>query len=305
MIEIEDILNLWFKEDNPPTEEEVQKLGLRWGERVNGGKGWVSDVASRLIQRALLTTMGSVECPSPGCGNWVQPLMRGAAERCACETCGLHYCTGCLRPYHYGCKCDEVVTLQRLWVDWKERGLERYLEEMAREDAGFSDAMADFRRRKEEHDADAALAADNFQNLLRDEQEKARTCRRCPSCHRTVQKIDGCDSMVCGRNYHGGNQQNGCGTHFSWSTAPPYIADAGNQPNIPNFNDVPPQEAAKYHHYIIQDQPELCSDCGGAVVGPKATCIHCVGGAYVLCVRCQAKPHADGSHIFRLDMGSK
>ena len=44
--------------------------------------------------------------------------------------------------------------------------------------------------------------------------------------------------MVCGRNYHGGDDQSGCGHGFRWSAAPPYqpIADTGPQQvqnNIP------------------------------------------------------------------------
>jgi hypothetical protein len=37
--------------------------------------------------------------------------------------------------------------------------------------------------------------------------------------------MEGCDSMVCGRDYHGGNAQDGCGNRFDWATARRCIAD--------------------------------------------------------------------------------
>lgn len=30
--------------------------------------------------------------------------------------------------------------------------------------------------------------------------------------------------MICGGDYHGGNNQNGCGTSFHWSTAAKYVS---------------------------------------------------------------------------------
>jgi serine/threonine protein kinase len=46
--------------------------------------------------------------------------------------------------------------------------------------------------------------------------------RMCPTCERIIQKIAGCDSVRCGQDYHGGNQQFGCRTSFSFSQAPRY-----------------------------------------------------------------------------------
>ena len=59
---------------------------------------------------------------------------------------------------------------------------------------------------------------------------KQKHCRRCPYCTRVVEKLDGCDLILCGGNYHGGNQQRGCGKQFVWgagqpNSALPYEAD--------------------------------------------------------------------------------
>jgi serine/threonine protein kinase len=58
--------------------------------------------------------------------------------------------------------------------------------------------------------------------------EKDKYTRLCPNCHRVVQKIDGCRSVLCGRDYHGGNQQSGCGTLFDFHTAPRYKSRVEN-----------------------------------------------------------------------------
>jgi hypothetical protein len=52
--------------------------------------------------------------------------------------------------------------------------------------------------------------------------EEAENVRTCPFCSRMIEKIDGCRSVVCGRDYHGGNIQSGCGKSFDFYTAPRY-----------------------------------------------------------------------------------
>ena len=39
----------------------------------------------------------------------------------------------------------------------------------------------------------------------KDENWKAANCRLCPHCGRAVNKVEGCDSMLCGTDYHGGS----------------------------------------------------------------------------------------------------
>jgi serine/threonine protein kinase/sugar lactone lactonase YvrE len=56
-------------------------------------------------------------------------------------------------------------------------------------------------------------------NLGKD-QRAALGIKLCPHCGFPVAKIDGCDSMVCGRDYHGSALFNGgCGKGFSWNAA--------------------------------------------------------------------------------------
>jgi hypothetical protein len=42
--------------------------------------------------------------------------------------------------------------------------------------------------------------------------------------------MGGCASMVCGRDYHGGNDQSGCGQSFTWEQAKPYVATSDQKP---------------------------------------------------------------------------
>ena len=79
---------------------------------------------------------------------------------------------------------------------------------------------------------------------MADENYKAQNCRLCPHCRRVVQQLSGCDLMVCGRNYHGGDQQSGCGQGFRWSQALPYTPITATGPQQV-ANDLPPPEQQK------------------------------------------------------------
>lgn len=63
-----------------------------------------------------------------------------------------------------------------------------------------------------------------YNTAVEDEKYKAEHCRHCPQCNRVVERIDGCASMICGQDYHGGNNQSGCGKSFTWDQAKKYKA---------------------------------------------------------------------------------
>ena len=58
--------------------------------------------------------------------------------------------------------------------------------------------------------------------------EEDEYTRQCPNCKRVVQKIDGCNDVKCGQDYHGGNTQFGCSTIFSFRDAPRYKSKVAN-----------------------------------------------------------------------------
>merc|ERR1711981_859788 len=84
--------------------------------------------------------------------------------------------------------------------------------------------------RLERHRAQVKALKESMQRhkeLEQDEAWKKRHCRLCPQCRRPIEKTQGCHSMVCGQNFHGGNEQPGCGRKFDWATALPYDVSAG------------------------------------------------------------------------------
>ncbi len=48
--------------------------------------------------------------------------------------------------------------------------------------------------------SEVAAAKKNYDILVQDEMMKARTCKLCPHCNKIVWKLEGCDSMTCGRD---------------------------------------------------------------------------------------------------------
>jgi hypothetical protein len=75
-----------------------------------------------------------------------------------------------------------------------------------------------------------------------DEDYKATRCKLCPHCGSVVEKLSGCDTMVCGQDCHGGNTQKGCGARFAYSAAPAYAPDHGSRPSVARFEDAEPAE---------------------------------------------------------------
>lgn len=73
-------------------------------------------------------------------------------------------------------------------------------------------------------------------------------------------QLDGCDLMICGQNYHGGDVQNGCGARltfqflavfscviiifyrFRWTQAPAYTPDTGTKKIVGELQTLPPTE---------------------------------------------------------------
>lgn len=115
--------------------------------------------------------------------------------------------------------------------------------EYARRLAEYERGMAENRQRNQELER-------RYNEAIADENYKVQNCRLCPHCKRVVQRMEGCASMVCGRDYHGGNQQSGCGKNFSWDQAQPYVASAvkGATPTIKNLPK--PSSAVVVHENI-------------------------------------------------------
>jgi ribosomal protein L34E len=143
-----------------------------------------------------------------------------------------------------------------------------------------------FNSRRSAHIEDVRTSERNWDLLVADENYKASRCRRCPQCNRVIERIgecafhhwlvrgggrglrgscvittDGCDTMVCGQNAHGGNIQNGCGFGFNWNEAGPYSADIGKREEIKQFAEIPPSEISRVKHQIVEGQFIKCDIC--------------------------------------------
>ena len=86
-------------------------------------------------------------------------------------------------------------------------------------------------------------AEDRFKEFQESEVALSRFCRACPHCGCRIEKIDGCDAMVCGRDAHGVSIGLGCGKNFSWNGAPFYRANTADKKMPEEFNMVPPDKA--------------------------------------------------------------
>lgn len=71
-------------------------------------------------------------------------------------------------------------------------------------------------------------------------------------------KVDGCDSMTCGRDASdkgGGNKQDGCGKGFRWPSAKPYKR-ASEEARLPKtLADVDPDRARETVHHLFAAAP--------------------------------------------------
>jgi hypothetical protein len=295
--EVEQVLNRHAPPSQLPAEE--RKLWrFRRGRLVDGGLGWASERVTEAFLRKGKIAAGCIECPNGRCSYWVEPTRPLEKQRVDCPKCLMAFCTLCKRPYHFRCSCDEVMTITKQWLEWQQHGREPYLTKMAKEDSSYQAALDVFNDRRTAHVQEVHTAEQNWGLLVADENYKASRCRRCPNCNRVIERIDGCDTMVCGQNAHGGNIQNGCGVAFDWNEALFYNADIGEKRSIIPFQEVPPSEIARVEHQIMDGTPVKCDICSAKITGPLAMCINCP--SFSCCIRCQNK-HTRG-HVLRLYM---
>lgn len=201
-----------------------------------------------------------------------------------CPRCKIEFCGRCRsRPYHFGCSCDEVLELARKWMRWTESGRDAYMAELQNSSQEYDTLLSQYREQKEQFDREGRAARERHQELLENETWKAQHCKLCPNCNRVVEKIDGCDLMVCGRNYHGGDVQMGCGIQFGWQNAPAYVVDAGQVKEVV-LEATEPEVAQMVRHMIAEGFPMRCDICDKNLVGPRIRCVNC--RCFNMCLRC-------------------
>mmetsp|Transcript_37580 Transcript_37580/g.86849 ORF Transcript_37580/g.86849 Transcript_37580/m.86849 type:complete len:640 (+) Transcript_37580:57-1976(+) len=231
-----------------------------------------------------------VRCSERSC-TYAALLREEKRIRFRCRRCpATPFCTQCRQtPFHYHEDCGSVQPLREQWLKWTSGGRQQYfgLKKQATEKDQRRKALLD------------GIARHN--ELLQDEQWKTQHCRLCPHCGRPVEKVDGCDRMKCGENYHGGDRQQGCGQQFDWGTAKPYAAHIQRK-EVPDLSKERVQVRGR-HAFHPFSKCSLCQrgrDVG--IFGLRFKCIHCP--TFEVCQDCEPiledpSVHA-ADHVFRI-----
>ncbi|CAF1564860.1 unnamed protein product, partial [Adineta ricciae] len=246
---------------------------------------------------------GVIKCPNTNC-KWAFEPENPREQFCVvCRLCHHEFCSLCNDQYHYRTDCQQLAEITQQWYFWcnTERG--HYLERKAREDATYAARLKEFQRQQRENRTRNAGLQKRYHGLLADEKYKEKNCRLCPHCNRVVQHMGGCSSMVCGQDFHGGNNQSGCGQNFTWESAKKYVPTTDRNPE-----DVMPDFHNPRNKLVVHDV--TCDACHKTVRGIRFDCIHCPLLTY--CEDCEQKHtllHSNqneqaGSrqHVFRLIM---
>lgn len=243
-----------------------------------------------LFRNVGFAEAGAVGCPVADCEGFVIPnrvdniIMR---ERADCQACKATFCPVCQKtPYHYRTTCDEANKIKINWEWWLAEGKANHGVQSADQKAAFKKSVKVYKSEMAKRAQEKALLDKRFEDLQRDEQWKAQHCRHCPACGRAVEKLQGCDAMVCGTDAHGGNRQNGCGQSFRWSTAAPYQSNNELPQAIADRNKLleglkAPEKQKEVRHGLFQ-----CTLCNNPITGLRFCCINCE--VYDLCQKCES-----------------
>ena len=229
-------------------------------------------------------------CREPDCHGRVsltrEALRDGTPVVGECSECRRSYCCQCLAYPHAGRSCAEAQSLAEKWVGFLSSAGAETLDAPA---AGSSND-------KTTGDDGASGVKGLGAVLLRLDQQKAdrdylrRTCKRCPQCRRIIEKVSGCDAMVCGRDYHSSasDQQGGCGASFNWGEVPtiddddsPQIAAAANL----RLDTKTPQADLTTVSATSAPVAITCDQCAKDIVGTRFSCVRCEGNPS-LCFSC-------------------
>lgn len=229
-----------------------------------------------------------IRCPNLTCGNAVL-VSRRERRRYACACGAEPFCTRCRQaPHHYHRQCRDLQPLRQRWLEWVSGGRDEFFGKATAAAAYEKQALA-IRESMLRH-----------RDLEADEQWKAKRCRMCPACRKPIQKLEGCESMTCGTDAHGGNEQPGCGHSFNFNQAPRYEPKVESR-ELPKITA---EEIRTRGHRTLHAFVD-CSLCGSrGILGPRFRCLHCE--RFDACKDCELKLAElhDPSHVFEVMLES-
>ncbi|CAF3042476.1 unnamed protein product [Rotaria sp. Silwood2] len=260
---------------------------------------------SRFIESSIVEPMAGCSCPImiDFIESDVRLCLNDILNEVQCPLCGYEFCSLCNQQYHFRTTCQEVPEITQRWFFWcnTERG--NYWQARAQQDANFRAQLEDYERQKVVNERRNEELRQRYNDLLADETFKSQNCRICPHCRRVVQHLGGCNSMICGQNYHGGDVQSGCGRPFDWSKAAPYVPIANRGPQQVKTKLKAPGEQKLVVHKDVQ-----CDTCHNEVQGIRFDCIQC--SSLTFCEKCEQRSTLEHSnqnrdqqkqqHVFRL-----
>ena len=286
-------LSRWLSQ---PGQTQRRKAELKtWAIRGSVAGGFTSGKVDEVYLSSQRAAQGAVQCIGRNCGAYYVPPVPHSQQPqrlvCTRPKCEASFCAACRQPYHFRSTCAEALRINVRWVRFLQTELTDFLVAAVKVDPDqYGAALKEHTKAKGALDEATRDALSRFDELRKMEQWKEKHCRHCPKCHRVVEKLSGCDQMVCGTDTDtGGNQQRGCGKRFSWQQAPVYQADLrsaaedgeGGARSIERRLQLDAREL----HLLCEGSPVCCDGCGAAVVGPRLQCVQCAGSVD-LCVRC-------------------
>ncbi|KAK8803778.1 hypothetical protein WA158_001472 [Blastocystis sp. Blastoise] len=210
-----------------------------------------------------------------------------------CPKCHSSQCSICRKPYHHRCSCSQYENYEITYMKWKQGA--KY--DRAQKRKQYENEMADYENSRQEYEEEKIRIENNFKAMEEDESFLARDARYCPKCHRVIRREGGCTLMICGRDYHGGNIQFGCGEHFNWINAEKYVPMVKQLQTI-TFDRVIPS----FEKNIIHSQNFPCDICKTCPIkGIRFVCLNCP--LFNICESCEfdrIKEHFNGKHVFRI-----
>jgi len=253
-------------------------------------------VAEKYDQQCLIRALQSPEfvgCPSPNCTNYVAVRELGIKEKYECSLCSFTFCSLCKGLYHYYGQCTDLPYITQQWIHWVENGRPIYQQEQKR----YGEELRNYEKKQIAIQQRNDELRKNFELEKADESYKESHCRVCPTCGKIVESLGGCDVYICGRDYHGGNVQQGCGTKFYWSKIQIYKSSIPLGPkqeqNEITIPELPSDQEVDHGEY-------RCDNCHDLIKGFRFSCIHCPCCNF--CSECEEDSILSHSkdHMFRL-----